>query len=152
VEANTSDEIVEFLNESLVDGWAKTMGVRFVRATPDEVVAEIEIGPQHCQPYGIVHGGVYTGLVETLASVGAGLVALSRGQSVVGLDNHTTFLRAARSGRLRATATPLTRGSRTHVWEGAVRNDEGKLLAVGRVRLLCMETGSELAGKPVGFE
>src|SRR5258708_20589439 len=77
-----------------LDGWNSSMGIQFVRATADEVVAEVQIGVLHRQAYGIVHGGLYSGLVETVASVGAALFAMKRGQSVVGLENHTSFLHA----------------------------------------------------------
>ena len=87
-------------------GWNKAMGIHFVHATADEVIAEIEIGSHHHQAYGIVHGGMHSGLIETVASVGAALAALPRGQSVVGLENHTSFLNAVREGKLRATARP----------------------------------------------
>jgi uncharacterized protein (TIGR00369 family) len=124
------------------DGWCTAMGLTFVRATADEVVAELTIGPQHLQVYGIVHGGVLCGVIETVASVGAGLHALERGQGVVGLENHTSFIRGAREGEaLRATARPLTRGRTTQVWEASVLGPDGKLLATGRVRLLCIEPG-----------
>lgn len=139
----------ENLLEGLQDGWSAAMGVRYVTAGPDEVTVEMEIGPQHRQPYGIVHGGVHAGLVETTASVGAALAAASRGQSVVGLENHTTFLRAAREGTIRATAVPLTRGRRTQVWEARVVDGAGRLLATGRVRLLNLDPGTDLGGEKV---
>lgn len=125
------------------------MGIRFVRATADEVTAELEVGASHLQPYGIVHGGVHSGLIETIASIGAALAALSRGQSVVGLENHTSFLRAVREGVLRATARPLTRGRRTQVWEATVTDGEGRAIATGRVRFLALEAGAALAGETV---
>jgi 1,4-dihydroxy-2-naphthoyl-CoA hydrolase len=68
-------------------GWNQAMGIHFIRATADEVIAEMEIAAHHRQPYGIVHGGVHSGLVEAVASVGAALAALPRNQSVVGLEN-----------------------------------------------------------------
>ena len=129
-------------------GWAAAMGVEFVSASADEVVAEVEVAAQHHQPYGIVHGGVYSGVIESLASVGAALVALPRGQVVVGLENHTSFIRAARAGRLRFVATPIRRGRTTQVWEGTARDEEGRLLATGRVRLICLEAGVDLGGEP----
>jgi 1,4-dihydroxy-2-naphthoyl-CoA hydrolase len=130
-------------------GWTSFMGIRFVRATADEVIAEVEIGPQHHQAYGIVHGGVLSGLIETVASVGAALAAMPRNQSVVGLENHTSFLNAVREGKLRATARPLTRGRRTQVWEATVTDAEGRMVASGRVRLLALEAGDSLAGETV---
>lgn len=125
------------------------MGIRFVRATADEVIAELEIGALHHQAYGIVHGGVHCGVIETVASVGAALVALPRGQSVVGLENHTSFLNATREGLLRATARPLMRGRRTQVWEATIADTEGRKIASGQVRFLVLEAGTSLAGEAV---
>lgn len=139
-------DFTETLNQAR-DGWSAAMAMRFVRATRDAVEAELTIGPQHLQPYGIVHGGVYAGMIETLASSGAAIDAMARGYSVVGLDNHTSFLRATREGKLRGTATPLTRGRRTQLWEGRIVDDEGRLVSTGRVRLLCLEPGVTIAGE-----
>lgn len=137
------------LNKHL-DGWCTAMGMEFERATADEVVASWTVGPQHLQAYGIVHGGVHCGVIETLASVGAALSAMARGQTVVGLENHTSFIRATREGqRLTATARPLTRGRTSQVWEASIAGADGKLVATGRVRLLCMEPGAEAGGKIV---
>jgi uncharacterized protein (TIGR00369 family) len=136
------------INASL-QGWDAAMNIHFVRATADEVVAEIEIGPVHRQPYGIVHGGVHSGLVEAVTSIGAALAARQRGQSVVGLENHTSFLNAIREGKLRATARPMMRGRRTQVWEATVTDADGRSISSGRVRFLVLEAGSSLAGETV---
>jgi uncharacterized protein (TIGR00369 family) len=56
----------------------------------------------------------------------------------VGLENHTSFIRAARGGVLRATALPITRGRTTQVWGADVRDASDRVLATGRVRLLCI--------------
>jgi uncharacterized protein (TIGR00369 family) len=128
-------------------GWNTRMGLRFTKATGEECIAELTIGEQHQQPYGIVHGGVHTGIIEAACSTGAALAALPRGQSVVGLENSTSFITAVRAGTLRVTAKPVTRGRRTQVWEAVVTNDAGKTCATGRVRLLCLDAGSELAGE-----
>jgi 1,4-dihydroxy-2-naphthoyl-CoA hydrolase len=130
-------------------GWNLAMGIHLVHATGDEVIAEMEIGPQHHQPYGIVHGGVHAGLIEAVTSVGAALAALSRGQSVVGVENHTSFLNAVREGKLRATARPLMRGRRTQVWEATITDADGRTVASGHVRFLALEAGASLAGETV---
>jgi uncharacterized protein (TIGR00369 family) len=132
-------------------GWNRAMDLVFVKASADEVVAEVTVGDQHLQPYGIVHGGVHAGIIEAACSTGAALVALPRGQSVVGLENSTSFISAARGGTLRVTARPLTRGRRSQAWEASVTDGAGKLLATGRVRVLCLEPDSELAGKKPGM-
>ena len=132
------------------EGWLKAMGIEVTLATDSEVRAELTTGPEHLQGYGIVHGGVHCGLIESLASIGAAIFAISRRQHVVGLENNTSFIRAVRSGvRLRAVATPLTRGRRTQVWEARVIDPEDRLVATGRVRLLCIDYDQPLAGKQV---
>lgn len=132
-----------------LDGWNAAMGLRFLRATPDEVVAELEIGARHHQAYGIVHGGVYSGMIETVASVGAALWAGRHQQSVVGIENHTSFLNAVREGELRVSARPLMRGRRTQVWAAEVKDEAGRLAADGKVRFLALEAGAAIAGETV---
>ncbi len=131
-------------------GWPETMGITITRATADEVKGELTIGPQHLQGYGIVHGGVHCGLIESLASIGAALVALPRNQSVVGLENSTSFVRAVRLGaKLHAVSTPITRGRTTQVWEATIFDEEERIVATGRVRLLCLDQDRPLAGEQV---
>jgi 1,4-dihydroxy-2-naphthoyl-CoA hydrolase len=134
---------VELIN-NLPSGWVKDMGIVILTATADEVTCEIEIGERHHQGYGIVHGGVHAGIVETLASIGAAIVAHPRGQRVVGLENSTSFIRAVRSGKLTATAKPVTRGRHSQSWEAWIHDSEGKLVAQGKVRLLCIDENAAL--------
>jgi uncharacterized protein (TIGR00369 family) len=128
------------------------LGFELVSATRDEVVLEYTIDERHHQPYGIVHGGVHCAAVESACSTGAGIDAASRGLSVVGVENHTSFVHAVREGRVRVVATPITRGRRAQLWEATSRDADGRIIATGRVRLLCLETGSTLAGEPVGVK
>ncbi len=130
-------------------GFDAAMGFRFVRASRDEVVVEYEIGEIHKQPYGIVHGGVHCGVIEAVCSTGAAMDAMARGQSVVGIENHTSFVHAVRGGTVTVTATPITRGRRVQLWEAVCRDAAGTIVATGRVRLLCLEPGSDLAGERV---
>lgn len=133
-------------------GWNAAMGLRHVRATRDEVVLELVVGDVHRQPYGVVHGGVYAGIVETACSVGAALDALAHGKGAVGLENSTTFLAAVREGTLRVVAKPLSRGKRTQVWEATVSDQNGRAVASGRVRLLVIDPEVPLAGAAVKVE
>jgi uncharacterized protein (TIGR00369 family) len=132
------------------NGFDTAMDFHLTHASRDEVVLEYDIQPQHLQAYGIVHGGVHCAAVESACSTGAAFDAMARGQSVVGLENHTSFIRAARSGHVRVTATPLTRGRRSQVWEATARDEQGRIIATGRVRLLCLDPGSDLGGEKVG--
>ncbi len=138
-----SEDFAAMVN-AMPNGWVRAMGVVVTRATTDEVTAEWTVEEKHHQAYGIVHGGVHAGVIETLASVGAALVALPRGQRVVGLENNTSFIRAVRAGKLTATARPVTRGRSSQVWEAWIRDEKSQLVAQGRVRLLCIADDTKL--------
>jgi 1,4-dihydroxy-2-naphthoyl-CoA hydrolase len=143
-------DAADAINAAHVGTWAGTMGLKILRATRDEVVAELEVQANHRQPHGIVHGGVYASVVETLASVGAAIDASTHGKTVVGLENHTSFVRAARQGVLRATAMPLTRGRRSQAWEVTIADATGALIATGRVRLIVLEPDATVGGAAIG--
>lgn len=141
-------DLTEYLNTN-ADGWVQANGLRFIRATREEVIAELDVKAHHLQAYGIVHGGVYCGMVETVASVGASVDAFHQGRLAVGLENHTSFLHAVRGGTLQAVAHPLSRGRRTQVWEANIIDSAGRSVATGRVRLLCFESETEIGGAKV---
>jgi 1,4-dihydroxy-2-naphthoyl-CoA hydrolase len=117
-------------------GWTGAMGMRFVTLRADEVALEWTVGPQHLQPFGLVHGGVYCGAVETVGSVGA-LAALGSGYQVVGVENQTSFLRPVSSGVLRCTGTPVHVGRQFQLWQANVTDEQGRIVAAGRLRVFC---------------
>jgi 1,4-dihydroxy-2-naphthoyl-CoA hydrolase len=106
----------------------------------------VPIGSHLHQPYGVVYGGVYAAIAESLCSWGAAAAA-GLDRRIIGTDNQTSFLRAARDGSIAAVAVPVHTGRRTQLWEAELRDDGGKLLAVSRVRLLVMDEGASLAGQ-----
>jgi uncharacterized protein (TIGR00369 family) len=79
--------------------------------------------------------------------MGAALSARAHGRTIVGVENHTSFLRATGSGTLHIEAEPLTAGRRTQVWSVRIANDAKQLVATGQLRLLCIEPGSVPGGK-----
>jgi 1,4-dihydroxy-2-naphthoyl-CoA hydrolase len=101
------------------------------------------------QPYGIVHGGVYCAMVETLASHAAARVAVADGNIVVGVSNATDFLRATREGVLEGLAEPVHLGRTQHLWQVRIwRQEDGKTVARGQVRLQVLPGDGQLAGAP----
>lgn len=142
---------IAMINEHL-GGYNSAMGLRFVATDGNELAAELEVGERHLQPYGLVHGGVLASMVETLCSVGAAMHVREEGKSAVGLENSTSFLRAARSGILRGTARPVRCGRRSHVWAAEIRDDRDRLVASGRVRLMILEAGATAAGLEVRLQ
>ena len=121
-------------DSELERGFIKLVGLRIEQASGDRVVLTCPVTPDLHQPFGLVHGGVYATLAETAASVGASLWFGDRGK-VVGVSNHTDFLRAVRRGELRAEATPLSRGRTTQLWQVEVADEQGRLIAHAKVRL-----------------
>jgi 1,4-dihydroxy-2-naphthoyl-CoA hydrolase len=112
------------------------IGIRTVEVGPDRCVSLTEVRPELHQPFGLVHGGVYAAIIESLASVGANAwLGASSGLRAVGVSNHTDFLRSARDGWLRAEATPIQRGRTFQLWGVAVTDADGRLCAHGKVRL-----------------
>lgn len=110
------------------------MGFRYVETSGDRVVLNWDVTVPNHQPYGIVHGGTYCGAVESSASIGAACWLGDRGK-VVGVSNHTDFLRAVSDGRLTATATPIHRGRSQQLWLVEITDEQDRLVARGQVRL-----------------
>jgi uncharacterized protein (TIGR00369 family) len=118
------------------NAWHQTLGIEYDSVTPERVSGRLLAGPQHHQPYGIVHGGVYCSIVEDAASHGAGQLALSRGlPGVVGVSNQTDFLRSHGEGELEVEAFPLHAGRSQQLWEVRItRARDSLLVARGQVR------------------
>jgi 1,4-dihydroxy-2-naphthoyl-CoA hydrolase len=124
------------------EGWVAAIGLDFVQVTGELVHAEWNIDERHLQPHGIVHGGVYASVVETCCSVGALLLAPPR-KVVVGVENHTSFIRPVRHGRLTARAAPLHAGRRAQLWECNILDAQARLIATGRLRVMCVDAERE---------
>ena len=139
--------LVDQLNH-MRGGFNETLGLRFVSASYEEVVAEVEITPALHQPYGLVHGGVYSAMIETLTSVGAALNLAAFDRHCVGLENHSSFLEAVREGTLVGRAVPLSRGRRSQVWEATITCGD-QVVATGRVRLMGIERDRAVAGERI---
>ncbi|WP_410872408.1 PaaI family thioesterase [Nocardia sp. A7] len=129
-----ADLTPELMNKASVGTFTDLIGLRFTEVTPDRVRGEWDVRPQLFQPAGIQNGGVYCTVIETLASVGAGVWFGERGQ-VVGVNNNTDFLRAVREGLLTAEATPIHRGRSQQLWVVVIADAEGRTVARGQVRL-----------------
>ena len=124
------------LPEGLGDGFDRELGLTYLDMTDDGGHAQLQISEKLLQPYGIVHGGVYCSIVESLASVSGALwLRANGGGKVVGVNNNTDFLRATGSGILSAASTPIHRGRRQQLWLITITDADGRLVARGQVRL-----------------
>jgi 1,4-dihydroxy-2-naphthoyl-CoA hydrolase len=117
----------------------RLLGVRFEEMGAEKVVASFETGPDHHQPWGLVHGGVFTAVIETVATTGAYHAVKDRGQLAVGVNNTTDFMRPHQEGRLRVVAEPLQQGKLQQLWQAVITREDGKTVARGQVRLQNIE-------------
>jgi len=110
--------------------------IEFDEVTPTHVSGSVAADQRHHQPWGLVHGGLYTTVIETFATTGAFEAVKDQGQQAVGVANNTDFLRPHRSGRLRVIAEPVHQGRTQQLWQAEIRRPEDdKLVARGQVRL-----------------
>jgi 1,4-dihydroxy-2-naphthoyl-CoA hydrolase len=122
----------------------RLLGAHFDQASGDRVTGWLEVGADHHQPWGLVHGGVFTAVIETFATVGAYLAVKDRGQLAVGVTNVTDFLRPQRAGRLEVVAEPVQQGRTQQLWLVVIsRAEDGKAVARGQVRLHNVEAPTE---------
>jgi len=113
---------------------------RLDELTASRVTGSIAADARHHQPWGIVHGGLYTAAIETFATLGAYEAVKDLGQQAVGVHNATDFLRPHRSGRLEVLATAIQQGRTQQLWQVEIRRaDDRKLVARGQVRLQNIE-------------
>ena len=112
------------------------LDIQFDERTPTRVAGSVAADERHHQPWGQVHGGLYTTVVETFATTGAFEAIRDRGERAVGVANSTDFLRPHSSGRLDVVAVPVHQGRTQQLWQVDIRRpDDGKLVARGQVRL-----------------
>jgi 1,4-dihydroxy-2-naphthoyl-CoA hydrolase len=118
-----------------VGRWVGAAGFVVDDATATRVTGHVDAGPEHQQPWGLVHGGLYTLVVESAASIGASVAVRERKQYAVGLNNSTDFLRATSLGRLDVVAEPVIQGRTQQLWRVTISRSDGKPVAEGTVRL-----------------
>ncbi len=123
--------------QDLGKGFDNELGLKYIEVTPDGGRAVLEINDKLLQPWGIVHGGVYCSIIESLASVSGAVWFAEKGGggTVVGVNNNTDFLRAISSGTVTAVSTPIHRGRRQQLWLITITDDNERLVARGQVRL-----------------
>ena len=115
---------------------AGLLGLELEELSLEHVAAHLDCDERHHQPFGIVHGGVWCAVVESLASIGAAMHAVQQGRQVVGVNNSTDFLRAHRLGRVDCRARPVHVGRSQQLWHVVLdRAEDGKTVARGQVRL-----------------
>jgi 1,4-dihydroxy-2-naphthoyl-CoA hydrolase len=124
----------EQINEVL-QGFDRLYGLELLEVSGEEVRARVRVRDELRQPYGLVHGGVYASLAESVTSLATAVAVLPEGSAAMGLSNSTSFLRPITAGTVHAHGTRLHRGRTTWVWDVRFSDDAGKLCAVTRMTI-----------------
>jgi 1,4-dihydroxy-2-naphthoyl-CoA hydrolase len=123
------------MNGTPRSGLDELIGTEWLDFGPDEARVRLEVRDDHKQPMGLVHGGIYATLAESICSAATYGAVADDGMVVMGQSNHTTFLRAITEGHIDFTARPRHRGRTTWVWDVEATDDEDRLCAVIRITI-----------------
>lgn len=114
-------------------GFAALVGIEWLELEEELARARIEVSDGLMQPYGLVHGGVYSSLAEALASQATDDAISPQGMTAAGQSLQITFLRPITHGHVNGEARAIHRGRTTWVWDIEITDDSGRLCAVVRM-------------------
>ena len=130
---------LETLNTVNLNSLAGQLGIEFIEVGDDFLTARMPVDERTKQPFGILHGGAFAALAETVGSVAATLCIDMTQQYAVGLDINANHLKSVRSGFVYGTARPVHLGRRTHVWEIKITDEAQKLVCISRLTLMIVD-------------
>ena len=135
----TIREKVEWFLDNQSENMATKMGVKFLKISRDEMIAEMPVDDRTVQPFRILHGGASVALAETLCSVG-GWLNIPESKTAVGVEINANHHRSVREGgKVTAVATPLQIGRTMQVWETKINDERGKLVCSSRCALAIID-------------
>jgi 1,4-dihydroxy-2-naphthoyl-CoA hydrolase len=114
-------------------------GLEVLESNEDRVRAQVKVRDEIKQPMGLVHGGIYAAIAESITSTATALTVFPEGKGAQGLSNQTSFLRPITHGTIHAEARRRHRGRTTWVWEVEITDDEGRLCALVRMTIAVRE-------------
>jgi len=115
------------------DGLGELIGLEYLDVGPEEVGARLEVTDDVRQPAGLVHGGVFASMAESMCSAATWLGVKDEGMAAMGQSNSATFIRPITEGHVNATARPRHRGRTTWVWDVEITDDDHRLCALVRM-------------------
>jgi 1,4-dihydroxy-2-naphthoyl-CoA hydrolase len=116
-------------------GFDRLYGLELLGYDETEVSAQVTVRDELKQPAGLVHGGVYAAIAESMTSLATALAVMADGNTAMGLSNNTSFLRPVTEGVVHALATRLHRGRTTWVWDVRFSDDAGNTCALTRMTI-----------------
>ena len=123
------------MTENPTTGLAALLGIELQDPDGESVRARLAVTADVLQPYGVVHGGAYGVLAESLTSHATDDAVKADGNTAIGQSLVTTFLRPISAGHLNASAQTRHRGRTTWIWDVEITDDEGRLCALVRATI-----------------
>jgi 1,4-dihydroxy-2-naphthoyl-CoA hydrolase len=120
-------------------GFDQLYGLEILNLDPDEARARVRVRDDLKQPFGLVHGGVYAAIAESLASIATAIAVRAENRIAMGLSNQTSFLRPITEGTIHAIGVAKHRGRTTWVWEVEMSDDAGRLCVLTRMTIAVRE-------------
>ncbi len=114
-------------------GFDGLYGLEVAELSPERVAGSVVVRDELKQPAGLVHGGVYAAIAESLASIATAIAVGSESKLAMGLSNQTSFLRPITQGTIHAVGTRKHAGRTTWVWEVEMSDDSGRLCVLTRM-------------------
>ncbi|MGD0454877.1 MAG: PaaI family thioesterase [Solirubrobacteraceae bacterium] len=118
-----------------MQGFDRLYGLELLACSDTEVRARVTVRAELKQPAGLVHGGVYASMAESMTSLATALAVYEQGHTAMGLSNNTSFLRPITEGVVHASATRVHRGRTTWVWDVRFSDDAEHTCAVTRMTI-----------------
>lgn len=115
------------------------LDIEFTALGPDYLTARMPVDARTVQPFGILHGGASVVLAESLGSIASACCVDLDQYAPVGLEINANHLRAVKSGYVYGTVRPIHVGSRTHVWDIRIEDDNQKLVCISRLTMIIVE-------------
>ena len=127
---------------ALGQGFDHLIGLEVTDFSDGRVRGRVPVRDELKQPAGLVHGGVYASIAESLASMATHLGVAEDGYVAMGLSNQTSFLRPITDGTIHAEAIRRHRGRTTWVWEVEMSDDAGRLCVLTRMTVAVRKLSS----------
>ena len=121
--------------EELLSHFDALLGTEWLDDDPDHARVRLAIRDELRQPFGLMHGGVMSTLVESICSRATALAVMPEGMIAMGQSINVSFLRPITAGTAEVRARARHRGRTTWVWEAEVRDAHDRLCALAQMTI-----------------
>lgn len=130
-DAAIDDQTAHFMAQRGAGELANRMGIEFVKLSAEHSIARMPAEGNR-QPIGVIHGGAYCVVAESLGSISANIHA-GEGRYAVGVDINATHTRSVRDGWVTAECRAVHLGRSTTVHEIAISDEQGRRVSTARI-------------------